>query len=80
MQQSGKRSLEVVDHVAGVRPVVRASKLVMGLHPSEARVGFFNGLGSKGVLTAPFFATQFAGHLCGEGEIDPGVDLRKNLL
>lgn len=71
---------EVVDHVAGVRPVIRASKLVMGLHPAEARIGFFNGLGSKGVLTAPYFAAQFAAHLCGEGEIDPEVDLRKNRL
>ena len=70
---------EVVDHQAGVRPVVRASKLLMGRHPAHENVGFFNGLGSKGVLTAPFFAGQLADHFCGEGEIDPEVDLRKNL-
>ena len=70
---------EVVDHRAAVRPVIRASRLLMGMHPSREGAGFFNGLGSKGVLSAPFFAGQFAAHLCGEGEIDPEVDLRKNL-
>jgi glycine oxidase len=70
---------EVVEHCAGVRPVVRASKLLCGLHPAREDVGFFNGLGSKGVLTAPFFARAFAAFLCGEGEIDPEVDLRKNM-
>ena len=70
---------EIIDHQAAVRPVVRASKLLMGLHPAHEGVGFFNGLGSKGVLTAPFFAQQFAAHLCGDGAIDSEVDLRKNL-
>ena len=70
---------EVIDHRAAVRPVVRASKLLMGRHPAHEKVGFFNGLGSKGVLSAPFFARQFAAHLCGDGVIDPEVDLRKNL-
>ena len=70
---------EVLEHRAGVRPVVRASKLLCGLHPARDDVGFFNGLGSKGVLTAPLFAEQFAAFLCGEGQIDPEVDLRKNM-
>jgi len=69
----------VEGHHAGVRPVVRASKLLCGLHPARADVGFFNGLGSKGVLTAPYFATEFAAFLCGEGLIDPEVDLCKNM-
>ena len=70
---------EVVDHRACVRPVVRASKLLMGRHPAHEHIDFFNGLGSKGVLTAPFFAEQFAAHLCDDGVIDPEVDLRKNI-
>ena len=70
---------EVLEHRAAMRPVVRASRLLMGLHPARDDVGFFNGLGSKGVLTAPYFARQFADFLCGDGGLDPEVDLHKNL-
>ena len=70
---------EVVDHRAAVRPIIDASKVLIGRHPAREDVAFFNGLGSKGVSNAPFFASQLADHLCGDGLIDPEVDLRKNL-
>ena len=70
---------EVVDHQAAVRPVIRESRLLCGMHPTHPRVGFFNGLGSKGVLSAPFFAGNFAEYLCGRGTIDPEVDLCGNI-
>ncbi len=70
--------IRVVAHHAAVRPIIRESKAVLGLHPVWDRVGYFNGLGSKGSLHAPFFAAQFAAHLAGQGEIDGAVDLRKN--
>jgi glycine/D-amino acid oxidase-like deaminating enzyme len=70
---------EVVGHRAAVRPIIDASKVLMGRHPAHDDFAFFNGLGSKGVSNAPFFAAQLADHLCGKGLIDPEVDLRKNL-
>ena len=70
---------EVIDHQAGIRPVVRKSRLLCGMHPSRNRIGFFNGLGSKGVLNAPFFAGNFADFLCGTASIDPEVDLCGNI-
>ena len=70
---------EVIDHQAAVRPVVRESRLLCGMHPAHSRIGFFNGLGSKGVLNAPFFAGNFADHLCGNGPIDAEVDLCRNI-
>ena len=69
---------EVVGQSAAVRPIIRQSRLVMGLHPAHPQIGFFNGLGSKGALNAPYFAGQFANFLCGLGEIDEEVDLRRN--
>jgi glycine/D-amino acid oxidase-like deaminating enzyme len=68
----------VVGHRAGVRPIINASRVLMGLHPAHERVGFFNGLGSKGVLNAPFFAGQLAAHLTAGNPLDEAVDLRKN--
>jgi glycine oxidase len=54
---------EVIDHTAGVRPVVEGGRPVAGVHPEQPRLAFLNGLGSKGVLLAPQFAAQLVGRL-----------------
>jgi glycine oxidase len=74
-----KVPFEVTGHRAAVRPIINASRVLIGRHPARDDVAFFNGLGSKGASNAPFFAAQLADHLCGNGLIDPEVDLRKNL-
>ncbi|MBP3960297.1 FAD-binding oxidoreductase [Gemmata sp. G18] len=70
---------EVLDHNAAVRPVIDAGFPVLGRHPEHPQLAYFNGLGSKGSLLAPFFADQLASHLCGEGTIDPEVNVLKAL-
>ncbi len=70
---------EVIDHRAAVRPVIDAGYPVLGRHPRHPHLAYFNGLGSKGSLLAPFFAEQLAAHLCGEGPIEEVVDVRKFL-
>ena len=49
---------EVVDHWAGVRPVSRDRSPILGFHPLHPQLAIFNGLGSKGVLQAPWCAEQ----------------------
>lgn len=63
--------MEVVAHEAGVRPIIRNSRPVIGLHPKNEALGFFNGLGSKGTLMAPAVARHFADFLCGNTNLDP---------
>jgi glycine/D-amino acid oxidase-like deaminating enzyme len=72
-----KVPFEVVDHRAAVRPVIDAGFPVLGRHPRNPHLAYFNGLGSKGSLLAPFFANQLADHLCGAGTIDDAVNLHK---
>ena len=48
----------VIDHQSAVRPVLQVDKVLVGLRPDTARLGFFNGLGSKGALQAPWFAER----------------------
>lgn len=67
--------VEVVAHDAAVRPIIRVKHPTLGVSPRNPRVGFFNGLASKGSLAAPFFAEQFAAFLCGAGDIEPEVRL-----
>jgi glycine oxidase len=70
---------EVIDHHAAVRPVIDAGFPVLGRHPEFPQIAYFNGLGSKGSLLAPFFAKQLAACLAGEREVDAKVSVRKLL-
>lgn len=71
---------EVIDHQAAVRPIIHNSKPVIGMHPTIDRLGYFNGLGSKGSLLAPWCAEQFRDFLVGTGAIVDDLDLRKRFL
>ena len=67
----------VLNHQAAVRPVIRESKALIGLHPAHDRLGYFNGLGSKGSLHAPWFAHAFTRFLVEGTPLPEGSDLRK---
>ncbi|MCP5535652.1 MAG: FAD-binding oxidoreductase [Akkermansiaceae bacterium] len=71
----GDVPMEVIGHEAGVRPIIRNSRPLIGFHPAMPQVGFFNGLGSKGTLMAPAVAEHFAQHLCGECDLDGDLSL-----
>lgn len=71
------RPFEVVGHDAAIRPIHQNQYPIMGWHPVLSRLGLFNGLGSKGVLHAPYFAKQFASHLVHGTPIDRSVDLNQ---
>lgn len=73
--KEGDVPIEVIGHEAGVRPIIRNSRPVIGFHPEMPNVGFFNGLGSKGSLMAPAVAEHFAHYLCGECELDEQLKL-----
>ncbi len=66
----------ITDHRAAVRPVIDAGYPTIGRHPVYPQVGFFNGLGSKGSLLAPFFAAQLVACWDGERRPDPVVDVQ----
>jgi glycine/D-amino acid oxidase-like deaminating enzyme len=70
---------QVVEHDAAVRPVIRRSRLLMGRLPGTRDAWVMNGLGSKGVLTAPYFAGQLARSLLYGEALDPEVDLAQGL-
>ncbi|WP_272021949.1 NAD(P)/FAD-dependent oxidoreductase [Olleya namhaensis] len=49
---------QVISQVAGVRPTVKDRKPLVGRHQTNRNVYLFNGLGSRGVMIAPFVANQ----------------------
>ncbi len=67
--------LEVVGRTWGVRPASRDRRPLLGrTGPREA---IFNGLGSRGVLLAPWCAAHLAAHLWDGAPLDPEVDHRR---
>jgi glycine/D-amino acid oxidase-like deaminating enzyme len=42
---------------AGIRPVLRDRRPAVGFHPEHASLGLLNGLGTKGALLGPWFAS-----------------------
>lgn len=49
----------VLKHEAGIRPSSIDRRPVIGRHPLYAHFFVFNGLGTKGVMLAPYFAENF---------------------
>jgi len=70
---------EVLDHRAGVRPILQDTFPILGLHPQHPAIGLFNGLGSKGALTAPYYSGHFARHLLEGSPLDAEADAARNL-
>ncbi|QQL44833.1 NAD(P)/FAD-dependent oxidoreductase [Sulfuriroseicoccus oceanibius] len=67
---------QVIGASAGVRPVIRQSQPVAGFHPGYGRrVGFFNGLGSKGCSVGPWAAGLMAESVVRGGALPDELDL-----
>lgn len=67
----------LVDHQAGIRPTVADRRPLLGAHPEHEQLVIFNGLGTKGVMIAPYFAQQLSGWLQGKGEIEDEVHVKR---
>ena len=73
-----KVPVEITATQAAIRPIVKRQQLIVGRHPVHERVLLLNGLGSKGVLRAPFFSRMLTAHLLDAQPIEAGVDVRAN--
>ncbi len=68
---------EVISHQAGIRPTVKDRRPLIGLSPLNNKVSIFNGLGTRGVLLAPWLANNFADFLAGKNELDKEADINR---
>ncbi|MGB3617339.1 MAG: FAD-binding oxidoreductase, partial [Catalinimonas sp.] len=71
--------VRVVDHTAGIRPTVRDRRPLIGQHPVHPALAVFNGLGTKGVSLAPYFAGQLGDFFEGRDMLDPAVNIDRYL-
>ncbi|MCF8230895.1 MAG: FAD-binding oxidoreductase [Bacteroidales bacterium] len=68
----------ILDHQAAIRPTVGDRRPLIGPHPEIENLMIFNGMGTKGVMLAPYFADHFLQYLTGKKEeIMERVDVRR---
>lgn len=65
----------VIDEKAAIRPTMRDRRPVIGSHPEFKTLYVFNGLGTKGVSLAPYFADYFADYLDKNFTILPEISI-----
>ncbi len=72
-----KCDYEVIDQVAGIRPTVVDRRPLVGEHPVYKNVFALNGLGSRGVLIAPFASIQLINYIEQNGDIDVEMNIHR---
>ncbi len=68
---------EVVEHLAGIRPNVKDRKPLIGTSAIQENAHLFNGMGSRGILMAPWLARQFADYLIKGTPLPSEVDVNR---
>ncbi len=72
-----KVDFEIVEEAAGIRPTVSDRRPLLGTHSIDTNVHIFNGLGTKGVMLAPYFAAHFLDFLLDKVELIAEVNIER---
>jgi hypothetical protein len=67
----------IISHDAGIRPTVKDRRPLIGTHPSYSNLHVFNGLGTKGVMIAPYYSDQFLEYLINGKSLDKEVNINR---
>jgi len=68
---------KVIHQFSGIRPTVVDRKPIIGSHPKYTNLFTFNGMGTKGISLAPYFAKQFIEHLTTGKDLEKVVDIQR---
>ena len=68
---------QIISHEAGIRPTVKDRRPILGSHPSIESMLVFNGLGTKGVMLAPYFAKKLAGYIFENTRLEDEINIMR---
>ena len=68
---------EIIGREWGIRPTTKDRRPILGKHPDQSGVYFFNGLGSRGVLMAPLLAKELCDLMLKGKALRPDVDVNR---
>ena len=67
----------LVSHLAGIRPTVTDRRPLVGRHPLHDNLYVLNGMGSRGVMIAPYASQQLFNFIEHNQPIQPEMDIRR---
>ncbi|WP_053990101.1 FAD-binding oxidoreductase [Mangrovimonas sp. TPBH4] len=67
----------VIDQEAGIRPTVKDRRPLVGAHPEHSNMYVLNGLGTRGVMIAPYVAEQLYGSIENNKALNPEIDIKR---
>lgn len=70
-------NVEVLEQRVGIRPTTIDRKPILGTHPEIQRIHVFNGLGSKGVQLAPYYAKRMTEYLIEQKELEKEINISR---
>mgnify|MGYP001230362403 FL=1 len=68
---------DIINHQAAIRCIVPDNAPIIGTHPHYKHIHVLGGLGSKGVMIAPYYAQQLVNHLLKKDPLPPHVDCKR---
>ena len=69
--------LKITKQQAGIRPTVKDRRPLLGTHSTHRNLHVFNGLGSRGILMAPFLAKEMVNFLLHQKSLHPEMDIAR---
>ncbi len=68
---------EIINQKAGVRPTVKDRRPLVGQHPIHKNLYVLNGLGTRGVMIAPYVAQQLFQNIENDADLDLEIDIKR---
>jgi glycine oxidase len=72
-----KCEFKLVDQVAGIRPTVKDRRPLVGQHPEHNNLYILNGLGTRGVMIAPYVAHQLYNFIENGLPLNSEIDIKR---
>jgi glycine/D-amino acid oxidase-like deaminating enzyme len=72
-----KCDFKVVSHVAGVRPTTKDRRSLVGRHSEYQNLYVLNGLGTRGVMIAPYVADELFQFIENDVALDSEIDINR---
>jgi len=69
---------DLIKHKAGVRPCTADTQPFLGTHPENSQVSIFNGFGSRGSLTIPYYTNLFVRWKLNNQPLPENIDIKRH--
>jgi glycine oxidase len=68
---------EIIEHLAGIRPTVKDRRPLLGRHYSDNNLYILNGMGTRGVLFAPYLSDKLYQFIENDVELDNEISINR---